>query len=210
MWNNNYTLHFNNNPFYRHEQIILADGSCEGFLPISFLHSDRGLTARYETGGYQPLSGFRIERTEDVLYLMERTVMILHVSPEHLLAPERITLRTNTVFYNKMRDDLRIAFIPRLSDSEGPDSGGTGPGGADPRGSALDSPIVSDFHRELIVFLAQLKHDVRDSHTDFVLRLARDFYYNSPDTSGMLRTIGLLRRELEETVGDRQATPAER
>lgn len=188
MWeNNDYTLNFDKNPFYRHEQIILAAGTCEGYLPMSFLRGSHGLTVRYETGGYLPLSGFRIERTVDVLYLMERTVQVLHVSPEHLLAPERVMLRTDMVFYSRERDDLRIAFLPR------PDTGGSAPAET----NQADGSAVPPFQRELVQYLAQLKQDVRDPHMSFLLRFARELCYNRPDTSDMLRHLGLLRRELD-------------
>ena len=196
MWeNNDYTLHFNRNPFYRHEQIILAAGTCDGYLPMSYLRGSDGLTARYEAGGYLPLSGFRIERTQDVLYLMERTVRIPHISPEHLLAPERVTLRTDTVFYCRERDDLRIAFLP-VPETESSISNST-----DERTHASASrpgrSIVPPFQRRLVQYLAQLKQDLKDPHMSYLLRLAKDLCYNRPDTADILRTIGLLRRELD-------------
>lgn len=56
------------NPFYRHEQIILSAGNCDGFLPMCFLRESDALTVRYSPSGFLPLSGYRIERTQDALY----------------------------------------------------------------------------------------------------------------------------------------------
>ena len=114
MWEqNNYTLRFRRNPFYRHEQAILASAGFDGFLPMTFLRSEQGLTARYECSGFTPLSSFRIERTEDVLYLMEKVFLVLHRAPEYLLDTERILLRTELIFYSREGDDLKIAYVPR-------------------------------------------------------------------------------------------------
>lgn len=185
MWeNNSYTLRFNENAFYHHEQVILAAGTCSGFLPMAFLRDDSGLVARYECGGFRPLSAFRIDRTEDALYLMEKTLLVLHISPEYLLSPERITLRTDTVFYNREQDDLRIAFVPPAAGSS--------------KASPTQAGNVSPFQRSLIMYLAQLKQDLRDGHADFISRLAKDLCYNCRNTSDMLRRIGLLRRELND------------
>lgn len=180
MWeNNDYTLMFHRNPFYQHEQAILARGGFDGCLPMSFLRNDGGLTARYECDGFLPLSSFRIERTEDVLFLMEKLLFVLHEAPEYLLCPERLFLRTETVFYNKEEDRVRIAYLPR------------------PAGKTDHNSRVPPFYRELILFLAQMKQDVKDTNTDLIARFARQLYYNCPDTKRMLRSIGLLRRELD-------------
>ncbi len=120
MWeNNSNVLRFAENPFYRHEQAVLAEGECPGFLPMSFIREGRGVTVRYETGGLQPISSYRIERTEDVLFLMERVIMVIHMAPEYLLSPQRIILRTDTAFYSRDRDDLRLAFLPRPQEDPG-------------------------------------------------------------------------------------------
>ena len=172
-------IHFKKNPFYRHEQILLASGSFEGFLPMSFLREENGLTARYQCSGFAPLSSYRIERTEDALYLMEKVVLILHAAPEHLLIPERILLRCQTVFFSKKDDRIKIAYVPRPRNDAAPGAGS-----------------ISGFHRELILLLTQLKQDLRDGHADLLSRLIRDIYYHSLDTRSLLRQIGLLRKEL--------------
>lgn len=187
MWEqNNYTLRFRRNPFYRHEQAILASAGFDGFLPMTFLRSEQGLTARYECSGFTPLSSFRIERTEDVLYLMEKVFLVLHRAPEYLLDPERILLRTELIFYSREGDDLKIAYVPRPQ----------GTGSQTGSGSQTRGP-ATPFHRELILLLAQMKQEVCDPHGDLIARLARELYYRCPDTKSMLRTIGLLRRELD-------------
>ncbi len=176
MWErNNYRLTFSKNPFYQHEQVILASGTCPGFFPVSFLRHEQGLDATYDCSGFAPLSSFRIERTEDALYLMEETLRILDRAPEYLLAPERAVIRTETVFYDKKSGRIRIAFIPMASGS-----------------SAL--------LRSLLLFLAQLKQDLRDTHTGIIDRFARDMYYNCLNTGDMIRVIGSARRQLEEII----------
>lgn len=174
MWEkNDHKLRFAKNPFYQHEQVILSSGSCPGFFRIAFLRHADGLDAAYDCSGFSPLSSFRVERTEDALYLMEETLRILHRAPEYLLAPERAVIRTETVFYDKQNGRLRIAFIPLASGS-----------------SAL--------LRNLLLFLAQLKQDLRDGHAGIIDRFARDMYYSCLDTGDMVRLIGAARRQLEE------------
>ena len=259
MWENNQdTLKFAADAFYRHEQIVLTEGNCPGFLPMTFLLDSGCMYVKYACGGFLPLSRFRIEETADVLYIMEKTLLILHTCPEYLLAPERLLLRTDTVFYNKKYDDLRIAFVPLRNHplpggsprtAENPDPGShTGgatcavtqtagdqcavpqiDGSSTPRLQTAEvSHAVSlngipqaveksqnqgngpfafssqdgtssayAFRRELLLYLAQLKQDILDSHQGLIRRLAEDLAYNCRDTSDMLRCIGLLRRELE-------------
>ena len=182
MWEKNSdTLYLPAGSFYPHEERVLACGSCSGFLPMSFLHTEHGLSARYERGGFTPLSGFRIERTEDALYLLERTVLILRHAPEHLLIPERIYVRTDTVFYSKKGDHLRIAYLPKSANAA----------------KAGENPALPPLQKELIFFLAQLRQDLCDDHADLIARLAKEIYYNRPDMKALLRTIGLMRRALD-------------
>ncbi len=205
MWENGtYTLHLSSNPYYRHEQIILSSGTPEGYLPMSFLRTSQGLTIRYEAGGYLPLSAFRIERTEDVLYLMDRTVGILHASPGYLLDPERILLRADTVFYGKDQDDLRIAYLPRQACESGdpslpmlPTLAGRDHGFLPVKGQNPLAGKLSPFHCELVILLAELKQTLQDPCQDFLFQLARELYYMHPDTAQILRTIGLLRRRID-------------
>ncbi|MBQ9016067.1 MAG: hypothetical protein IJ109_08090 [Firmicutes bacterium] len=174
MWEkNHYKLSFSKNPFYRHEQVVLSTGACPGFFPVSFLRHGEGLDAAYECSGYAPLHSFRIERTEDALFLMEETLRILHRAPEYLLAPERAIIRTETVFYDKDSGRLQIAFLPLASGS-------------------------SSLIQNLLLFLAQLKQDLRDGHTGIIDQFASDMYYNCLSTGDMLRVIGAARRQLEE------------
>lgn len=220
MWNcSDYTIQFSFNPFYLHEQDILTAGECPGFLPMSFLRTGHGLVVHYGTSGYQPLSNYRIERSEDALYLMERTIMILHQAPEYLLAPERLRICTDTVFYGRDTDDLRLAFLPKtIYPPVTPKSAPPQPAlptaspvacrqqpqaRANParQGTSTLSRSMSLLQREVILFLAQLKQDINDGKLTYIAHLAQRLAYGCRSTSDMLRVTGLLRRELDERTG---------
>ena len=173
MWeNNNFTLTLKTNPFYHHEQMVLTCGEFDGFLPMSFIMQNQAMTVRYSPSGYAPLCRYRIERTKDALYLFEKTLLVLQKSPEHLIAPERVTLRTETIFYNRQKDHLKIAFLPQAGD----------PG---------------SLHQHLLLFLTQLKKDLKDPNVGILDRMAREICRNSLDLRDMIRTVGQARRELE-------------
>ena len=105
---------------------------------------------------------------------MEKVVLILHAAPEHLLIPERILLRCQTVFFSKKDDRIKIAYVPRPRNDAAPGAGS-----------------ISGFHRELILLLTQLKQDLRDGHADLLTRLIREIYSQALDTKSLLRQIGL-------------------
>ena len=172
MWeNNNFTLTLKGNPFYHHEQMVLTGGEFSGFLPMSFVMQNQAITVRYLPSGYSPLCRYRIERTKDALYLFEKSLLILQQCPEHLISPDRVTLRTETVFYSRDLDDLRIAFLPASGNAAG-------------------------LHQNLLQFLKQLKKNLDGPHASMLDRLARDLCYHCLDVRDMIRSTGLLRREL--------------
>ena len=51
-----------------------------------------------DCSGFSPLSMYRIERTEDALYLLEQVLLILGKAVEYLITPANITLTTDNGF----------------------------------------------------------------------------------------------------------------
>ena len=178
MWENGiYQITTERDLFYQFERVMLTDSGCRFFIPMHFMFEDDQLCAVYECSGYAPLSSFRVERTEDALYIMEKTCLILHRAPEYLIDPERITLTSDMVFYQIESSDVRIAFLPRKHDS-------------------------TNLRKRLILFLAELKKDIRDHEAPLLDQLARSMYYGSLDMLSLITQIGILRRSFDPQTND--------
>ena len=150
-----------------HERIILSSRDCPGFLPMKFIEEPSRLLAFYECSGYVPLENYCIEQAADVLFLLEKTLLILQGAADQLILPERITLNRRTVFYRSRDEDVRIAFCPARDRNP---SAGT------------------------VSFLRQLGNDVPEAHRLEILRLARSFEAGHLNAEDMLTLTGLARR----------------
>ncbi len=173
MWNDQkFTYAFEPGRIHRHEMVMLSAGDCPLFFPMTFLDEPEQVTAVYDCSGYAPLSTFRIEHTGDVLYVLEKVLLILHRSGEYLLLPERILISPETVFYNMKTGDVRIAYVP-LQDAR------------------------PDVHRSLAVFLGRLKEDLCDPFIGFVDALTDRFARDNMNLKDMLTLLGITRRKLD-------------
>lgn len=178
MWENErYTQILPKDSVYRHERAVLTDGSCDRFLPVVFVQKENALLATFDCSGYLPLSRYRVEKTDDALYLIEKALRILHVSCEYMLSPERLTISTDTLFYDRKTGDLKLAFLPLPPERVG-------------------------LRRNLILFLAQLKQDITDPYSGYLDRFAREIYFGNLSLPDMISVLGLLRRELDSQTSD--------
>ena len=164
--------------FFRFERVMLS-GGCRYFIPMRFFEEDGSLLVQYNCSGFSPLSRYRIERTEDVLYILEKTALIMQHSAEYLIDPRRIALSTKTVFYNHEDGDIRIAFVPLKRPREEP------------------AEAVS-------VFIKELSRDLEDGGLPLLERLRRNIIGNNLNAEGIIRQIGLVR---QETHGLRTSGP---
>lgn len=172
MWKNNeYKINLKEDSIYDFERIMLSSGECQLFMPMVFMDEMDHQTAYYDCGGFSPLNKFRIDRTEDALYILEKTLLILSQSVEYLLTPARVTLTTETVFYEKESGEIKIAYVPMT-------------------GEAIS------LRRNLITFIAQIKSDVMDGHTHYLDELANLIYRNNYHIRDIINKTGLMRRDL--------------
>ena len=172
MWKNNeYKIVLKEDAIYDFERIMLSSGECQLFMPMVFMDESDHQTAYYDCGGFSPLCKYRIDRTEDALYILEKTLLILSKSVEYLLTPARVMLTTETVFYDKENGDIKIAYVP------------------------VTGEAVS-LRRTLITFIAQIKTDVMDGQTRYLDELANLIYRNNYHIRDIINKVGLMRREL--------------
>ena len=160
-----------------HETAMLSRGLCGMFLPTTFVYDRNGVTAVYDSDGYRPLSEYRIEHTDDIMYILEKTLLALHRSKEYLFDPERILLSPETVFYQHETGDLKIAFVP------------------------LDSENC-DFHRNILQFLIRIKDDLCDTFTSYLNVFVHKSVNDNLCLEDMLTLVGYLRRHLDSKMSD--------
>ena len=101
MWENNeYRLCFREDSILDFERVMLSSGECSYLLPMVFVSGDSKHVAYYDCKGFVPLSRYRVDRTEDALFILERVLIILSSAIEYLITPAKIFLSTDTVFFN--------------------------------------------------------------------------------------------------------------
>ena len=172
MKNTEYNYTFDSGQIFPHEIEMISRGSCSMFFDTTFVYDSTGITAVYDCSGFKPLSEYRIEHTSDVLYILEKTLIILQSCREYMLIPERILLVPETVFYRQDTGDVKIAFIPIKSGE-------------------------SDLHRNILSFLIGIKKDVCDSMLTYLNVFAHKSCNDNLDMDDMLTLVGFLRRQLD-------------
>ena len=90
MWKNSeFKVEFSKCDMQEFERIMLSSGQCSFFMPMGFMGSENGETICYDCSGFSPLSMYRIERTEDALYLLEQVLLILGQAVEDRICSGR-------------------------------------------------------------------------------------------------------------------------
>ncbi|MCR5033858.1 MAG: DUF6382 domain-containing protein [Clostridia bacterium] len=172
MWENNeYAMCFREDAILDFERIMLSSGECSYLLPMLFVSGDAKHVAYYDCKGYVPLSRYRVDRTEDALFILERVLIILSSAIEYLITPAKISLSTDTVFFNVETGDIKIAYVPVQE-------------------------VPAGASKNLLRFIAQLKADVTDGYKDYLDRFAAVVYANNYHLRELTDRMGLLRREL--------------
>lgn len=175
MWENReFRIRIEENTMKEYERVMLTSGECSLFMPMGFMSEDGGETVCYNCSGFTPLSNFRIEKTEDVLYILERTLLILERSVEFLITPSKIWLSTDTVFYNKDTGEVKIAYVP----SEGKEG---------------------SLRRNIVTFLIEIKCDVQDDHKSYINKIAKCICSGNYYIRDIINKIGIYRREIYTT-----------
>ena len=78
MWENKeFKVKLEENAIRDFEKIMLTSGECSIFMPMGFISENGCEYGRYNCSGFAPLSGYRVERTEDALYILENVLLIL-------------------------------------------------------------------------------------------------------------------------------------
>ncbi|MDO5491396.1 MAG: DUF6382 domain-containing protein [Bacillota bacterium] len=163
--------------FHSHEIVMLSEGTCPLFFPTVFIREDARVVAVYDCSRYAPLGSFRIEKTEDALFLLEKVLLLLHRSMEYLIMPERILLSPETVFYAEDTGSVRIAFVPV------PDPG-------------------CSLQQNILRFLGALAADLCDIDQHCLNQLAQKIRLDSMNLRDMLTLTGLIRRRIDSKSND--------
>ena len=101
MWENNeYRMCFREESILDFERAMLSSGECRDLLPMMFISGDSKHVVYYDCKGFAPLSRYRVDKTEDALFILEKVLIILSSTIEYLITPAKVSLSTDTVFYN--------------------------------------------------------------------------------------------------------------
>ena len=95
-----------------YEKDILSAGMCDYLFPMRFITCDQKEQVTYDCTGYCPVGQLRDLDGGELLGIMEKTFLILARSGDHFIPPARIMLSEETVFYDRRRDRVKIAYVP--------------------------------------------------------------------------------------------------
>ncbi len=179
MWENkNFRVRLEENSMRDFEKIMLTSGECNLFIPMGFVSENGGEYGNYNCSGFAPLSSYRIERTDDALYILENVLLILKNAVEYYIDPAKVTVSSDTVFYNKDTGQIKIAYIPLRTED-------------------------INLRRNMVSFIGQLKAELRDGKEKYLVESAKYIYYHNYSLREMINKVGLLKRELYmETHGN--------
>lgn len=172
MWENReFSIRLEENTFRNYEKIMLSSGECSYFMPMGFISEDGMEVVSYDCSGFAPLSSYRVEKTEDALYILECVLLIAGRSVEYFITPARITINTDTVFYNKETSQVKIAYVPAAGDN-------------------------LSIRRNLAAFIKQLKQDICDGNEKYLDEAEKFIMYHNYYIREMVNKVGLFKRQL--------------
>ena len=120
MWENNeYRMCFREDSILDFERAMLSSGECSYLLPMMFISSDSKHVVFYDCKGFVPLSRYTVDKTEDALFILEKVLIILSNALGYLITPAKISLSTDTVFYNAETGEIKIAYVPKKRPGRG-------------------------------------------------------------------------------------------
>lgn len=172
MWENkDFTMRVEENTFKNYERIMLTSGECSFFMPMGFFGEDGCEVVSYDCSGFAPLSSYRIEKTEDALFILENVLIIVGKSVEYLITPAKIKVTTDTVFYNRETGQVKIAYIPNSGENV-------------------------NLRTNIALFIGQLGEDIIDDNKGCLMEIAKLITYNNYYIREIVNKIGLCRRQL--------------
>lgn len=172
MWDNReYSIRLEENAMLDFEKIMLTSGECSLFMPMGFMSAENGEMVCYDCSGFMPLSRYQIEKTDDALYILENSLLILGKAVEYLITPAKVTLNTDTVFYNKETGEVKIAYVPSCKEK-------------------------INLKKNIVGFIGQLKAEIRDNYGQYLIEVAKCIYYYNYHINDIVNKIGLYRREI--------------
>ena len=183
MWENkNFRVRLEENAMQDFEKVMLTSGECNLFIPMGFVSENGREYGNYNCSGFAPLSSYRIERTEDALYILENVLIILKSAVEYYIDPAKVTVTSDTVFYNKDTGQIKIAYIPLRAER-------------------------INRRKNIVSFIGQLKIELCDGKEKYLVEAAKYIYYHNYSLREMINKAGMLKRQLYmELHGDDRAS----
>lgn len=99
------------------EENLIASGTCDFILPARLMYEKTRLIINYDAGGYVCLSDFEVLGLEELLELLEKTLINLKSISQYLIIPERVTLNEETIYQNMRNGEVKFIYIPKREES---------------------------------------------------------------------------------------------
>lgn len=108
---NNFKLDLKEGSIKDYEKIILSEVN-DIFMPMGFVSYEKGEIVSYNCSGFSSLKQCHITEVLEALDILERTFSLVGRASEYLISPNKITLSTDTIFYDRESGKVRIAYVP--------------------------------------------------------------------------------------------------
>lgn len=94
------------------EEKILFSGLCDFIIPMSFSNVESRKKITYNCSGYSSVRDMKVKTAKEIFEIIEKTLLTLNKSVEFYIPHEKVRLDIDTVFYDRKRKRVRIAYIP--------------------------------------------------------------------------------------------------
>ena len=140
------------------EEKVLFSGLCDFIIPMSFSDMNDRKKIKYNCSGYSSVRDMDISSINGIFEIIEKTLITLSKSIEFYIPHEKVSLNIDTVFYDKKRKRVRIAYMP------------------DEKGTLLE---------HLNFFLDQLADLADDDGVEYICSLKKDLNMNNRNLRDM-------------------------
>lgn len=96
-----------------HEKRILAEGVLGDLLKMRFISSEKQDSVYYEIAGYISLAQVIFNNLNEAMDIIEGVLTAMLKAEDYLIDIGNICLDYRWVYYNKINNDIRLAYVPR-------------------------------------------------------------------------------------------------
>lgn len=167
---NDFRVELKEGAIKEYEKVILSEVN-DIFMPMGFVSFDEGELVTYNCSGYSSLGQCDITEVLEALEIIERTFLLVSRASEYLISPNRITLNTDTIFYNRETHQVRIAYVPAEKET-------------------------ANLRENMSYFITEIKENIHEQGKIYVDKVKSQMEENNYYIQDLINVIGDIRRSV--------------